>query len=98
MLVYPGITVVEKKWVLILCICQVALGSVAYVPVLASCQLVIPGVSLSFSLCLWLVPPTSLCVRNPGIPVHSGKHLDNDNDIPLAGYPSTNPHSGGNYS
>jgi hypothetical protein len=56
--------------------CQVALVSVSYVPALASCHLVISGVSWSCYLWLWLVPPASLCVRTPGKPVLSGRNLD----------------------
>ena len=42
--------------------CQIILVSVAYVLALASCHLVISGVSWSCCLWLWLVPPASLCV------------------------------------
>jgi hypothetical protein len=55
--------------------CQVALVSVAYVLALASCHLVISGVSLSCCLWLWLVSPASLCVSTTGRPVLSRRNL-----------------------
>ena len=55
--------------------CQVALVAVAYVLALASCYLEFSGVSWSCCLWLWLVPPASLCVSTPGIPVLFGRNL-----------------------
>jgi hypothetical protein len=54
--------------------CQVTLVSVGKVLVLAFHHLVI-FVSRSCCLCLWLLPPVSLCVSTPGRPVFSGRNL-----------------------
>ena len=55
--------------------CQIALVSVANVLALASCHLVICGVSWSCCLWLWLVPPVSQCVSTSWRPVLSGRIL-----------------------
>jgi hypothetical protein len=54
---------------------HVALVSAAYVLALASCHLVISGVSWSCCLWLWLFPPASLCVNTPQRPVLSQRNL-----------------------
>jgi hypothetical protein len=49
--------------------------SVAYVLALASCHLVVSGVSWSCCLWLWLVPPASLCVSTAGRPALSERNF-----------------------
>jgi hypothetical protein len=58
--------------------CQVTLVSIVYVLALASCHLVISGVSWSCCLWLWLVSPASLCVSTPERPVLSRRNLGMD--------------------
>jgi hypothetical protein len=69
---YPELTVVgeldfkDAKYLGFCCLCSC----------LASHRLVISGVTWSCCLWMWLVPPTSLCVRTPGRLVLFWRNLD----------------------